>query len=479
MKSTKNRVRKSVYFFLSILLLCSSYSCSPSSRDHSRGFIGPDGRWHETKEQKERRLAWWREAKFGMFIHWGLYAVPAGVWKGKEIGGYGEWIMWQAKIPVKEYEQLAKQFNPVKFNADEWVKLAKGAGMKYMVITAKHHDGFAMYHSKVTGYNIVDATPFERDPIAELAEACRKEGIKFGCYYSVDRDWHHPDAACPHAKQGNTWDYPDESKKNFTKYLNEKAMPQVREILTQYGPLGIIWFDGVGTKTAEQNEQIIAMVRTLQPDCLINSRLGDWKSFRWGDYRSMDDDKVADELLPYGWENPGTMNGTYAYKSTETHWRSHTDTIRMLADIASKGGNYLLNIGPKADGLVPAEAVRILQEVGNWLDKYGESIYGTTGSPVGKLAWGRCTAKPGKLYLHVFHWPTDEQLIVPNVKNEVKKAYLLADPDKRQLQFKRTNNGDIVIKVHTIGLPPEALDPSDTVVVLEIAPSSRQGGLKI
>jgi alpha-L-fucosidase len=449
--------------------LYGSYSCAPPNEKLRKGSVGPDGRWRETDEAKQRRIAWWREAKFGMFIHWGLYSVPAGVWKGEEIRGYGEWIMWHARIPAKEYKHLAGQFNPVKFDAEEWVKLAKNAGMKYMVITAKHHDGFAMYHSEVSPYNIVDATPFKRDPIKELAEACKKEDIRFGCYYSIDRDWHHPDAFCPNQGQGNTWDYPDDSKKDFDKYLNEKAVPQVRELLTQYRPLSIIWFDGVGTKTPQQNEQIIAMVRTLQPHCLINSRLGDWKTFVWGDYRSMDDDEVADELLPYGWENPGTMNGTYAYKSTMTDWRSHTEIIQMLADIASKSGNYLLNIGPKSDGLVPAEAVRILQEVGKWMDKYGESIYGTTGSPIGRPPWGRCTARPGRLYLHVFRWPTKELLIVPTVKSEVKKAYLLADPQRRKLSFRRTHNGDLVIKLHTISLAPEALDPSDTVLVLELA----------
>ncbi len=461
-------IKRALVFFL-VILLCSSYSCSLSSQDPNKGFVGPDGRWRETERVKQRRIAWWRDAKFGMFIHWGLYSVPAGVWKGKEVRGYGEWIMWHAKIPAKEYEQLAGQFDPVKFNADEWVGLARAAGMKYMVITSKHHDGFAMYHSKVSPYNIVDATPFKRDPIKELARACRKEGIRFGCYYSIDRDWHHPDAFCPNQGQGNTWDYPDDSKKDFNKYLSEKALPQVKEILTQHGPLGIIWFDGVGTKTAEQNEKIIAMVRTLQPGCLVNSRLGDWKKFIWGDYRSMDDDEVADEILPYGWENPGTMNGTYAYKSTETDWRSHTEIIQMLADIASKGGNYLLNIGPRADGLVPPEAVRILQEVGKWMEKYGESIYGTTGSPIGRPAWGRCTAKPGKLYLHVFEWPTQEQLVVPSVKKKVKKAYLLADPRKTPLKAQKRPNGDLVIQLHTIRLPSKALDPSDTVIVLETA----------
>jgi alpha-L-fucosidase len=418
--------------------------------------------------ERSARARWWREAKFGMFIHWGLYAVPAGEWKGEITDKYSEWIMFHKKIPVKEYEQLAKQFDPVKFSADEWVKLAKAAGMKYMVITAKHHDGFAMYHSKVNPYNIVDATPFKHDPLEELAEACRKEGIKFGCYYSVDRDWHHPDAQGNRLKQSNHWDYPDESKKDFTKYLNESALPQVEELLTRYGPLAIIWFDGIGKKTLEQKEQIIAMVRKYQPDCLINSRLGEWKRYEWGDYRSMGDNRVSNRALGYGWENPGTINHTYGYNKHDTDWKSHTEIIRMLVDIASNGGNYLLNVGPKADGLIPAESVRILQEVGKWMEKYGESIYGTTSSPIGRLAWGRCTAKPSKLYLHVFDWPRNEHLAVPGVKGKVSKAYLLADPNKKQLKFKSEGNGDVVVELHTIALPPAALDQSDTVVVLEI-----------
>lgn len=411
----------------------------------------------------EERISWWKHAKFGMFIHWGLYSVPAGEWKGDSIGGYGEWVMWRKKIPVKVYEQLTRQFNPVKFDAEEWVKLAKDAGMKYMVITSKHHDGFAMYHSKVSPYNVVDATPFKRDPIKELAEACRKEGIKFGCYYSIDRDWHHPDAFCANQGEGNTWDYPDDSKKDFNKYLREKALPQVREILTQYGRLGIIWFDGVGTKTAEQNEEIIAMVRELQPYCLINSRLGDWKSFKWGDYRSMDDNKVADELLPYGWENPGTINKTYGYSKNDQKWKSTKTLIRMLVDIASKGGNYLLNVGPTGEGVIPQPSVERLRAMGKWLEKNGESIYGTSGSPLGKLPWGRCTAKPGKLYLHVFNWPADGKLEVPGLKDKVKKAYLLIDKKRAKLPVACEDEDKIIVS-----LPPKAPDEIDTVVVLKI-----------
>jgi len=361
---TNNNLRNIICLIMAICVLCSSPAYSRSKRRPADGQIGADGKWQEPPEAREQRTQWWREARFGMFIHWGIYAIPAGKWKDQEYKGYSEWIMHKAKIPVKEYEQLATQFNPVKFDAEQWVDLAKSTGMKYMVITTKHHDGFAMYHSKVSPYNIVDATPFKRDPIKELSQACRKKGIRFGSYYSIDRDWHHPDAFCGNKGEGNTWDYPNTTREDFDKYFEEKALPQLRELLTNYGPLGITWFDGVGTKTPEQNERIIAMIRTLQPDSLINSRLGDWKKFVWGDYRSMDDDKVSDKLLPYGWENPGTINRTYGHSEVEQRWRTPTEIIRMLADIAGKGGNYLLNIGPRADGSIPAEAVRILQEVG-------------------------------------------------------------------------------------------------------------------
>jgi len=470
MKTNNDNAKNIVCLVMAIFMLCGSSAYSRPGSTAAAGQLGADGKWHEPPQAREQRTQWWREARFGMFIHWGLYAIPAGKWKGKEYKGYSEWIMHKAKIPVKEYEKLAARFNPVKFDARQWVKLAKNTGMKYMVITAKHHDGFAMFGSKVNPYNIVDATPFERDPIKELSQACRKAGIKFGCYYSVDRDWHHPDAFCGNQGEGNTWDFPNTTRKDFDKYLNEKALPQLKELLTGYGPLGIMWFDGVGTKTPQQNEQIIAMIRTLQPQCLINSRLGDWKKYIWGDYRSMDDDEVADKLLPYGWENPGTINRTYGYSEVSQRWRSHTDIIRMLADIASKGGNYLLNIGPKPDGTIPPRTVRILQEVGKWMDKYGESIYGTTGSRIGRFPWGRCTTKPGKYYLHVFDWPSGDEIALPKIDVSIKKAYLLADPAKKPLKCRSTGDGNVIIELDTISMPPEALDASDTVIVLDVAP---------
>jgi len=422
------------------------------------------------QEQDAERIRWWREAKFGMFIHWGLYAIPAGEWKTGEVSqhAYSEWIMYHLKIPVLKYEKLAGEFNPVNFNADEWVKLAKETGMKYMVITSKHHDGFSMFDTKATDYDIVDATPFKRDPMKELAEACKREGIKFGFYYSVDRDWHHPDAQGNELKQSNSWDYPDEEKKDFNQYVDEFAMPQIKELLTNYGPLGIIWFDGIAKKTAEQNERIIETVRKYQPDCLINSRLGDWKSYKWGDYRSMDDNRVSNRDLGYGWENPGTLNRSYGYNMKDDKWRSPTEVIRMLVEIASNGGNYLLNIGPKADGSIPKESVQILQEMGRWMDKYSESIYGTSPSPIQRPVWGCYTTKPGKLYVHVFNMPWDRKLQLQDVTHKVKRAYLLADPDKQRLRISHGSRNKLIIRIPTREFPEEYIDPHDTVVVLEV-----------
>ena len=417
-----------------------------------------EGRERNLQAEKERRLAWFREARFGMFIHWGLYAVPAGEWKGQPVKGIGEWIMNRAKIPVSEYEQLAKRFNPVKFDADEWVRIAKNAGMKYIVITSKHHDGFAMFGSKVTPYNIVDATPFRRDPMKELAAACAKEGIKLCFYYSHAQDWHEPDAA------GNQWDFKDESKKDFARYMKAKAMPQVKELLTNYGPIGLIWFDTPQKITAEQSKEFYDLVHKLQPDCLVNTRVG----HGYGDYQAMGDNKISDKTLQEAWETPATMNNTWGYKKDDQNWKSTQQLIHNLVDIASKGGNYLLNVGPTAEGLIPQPSVERLAEVGQWMKLNGESIYGSVPSPFGKLAWGRCTTKPGRLYLHVFDWPADRRLVLPAIENAILKVYLLSDPARAALPVTRGER-EFVIQV-----PAQAPDARDTVVVAEI-----EGAVKV
>jgi alpha-L-fucosidase len=268
--------------------------------------------------------------------------------------------------------------------------------MKYIVITSKHHDGFAMYHSKVSKFNIVDATPFKRDPLKELAAAAQKAGIKLCFYYSQTQDWHEPDAV------GNDWDFPDESKKNFAKYLEEKVKPQVREILTNYGPIGLIWFDTPRNMTKAQSQELVDLVHSIQPDCLVSGRVGNGV----GDYDSAGDNQISVGKIRRDWETPVTMNDTWGFKKDDVNWKPTSILIRQMVQVASRGGNYLLNIGPTAEGTVPKPSVERLNEVGNWIKVNSDAVYGTGPSPFPyELPWGIITTKPGKIYLHVFEWP--------------------------------------------------------------------------
>ena len=422
---------------------------------------------------QDAKMKWFREAKFGLFIHWGLYCIPAGEWKGQPIAGIGEWIMNRAKIPVKEYEQLAQQFNPLKFNAEEIVKLAEDAGMKYIVITSKHHDGFAMYHSKVSKYNVVDATPFKRNILKELADACAKHGMKLGFYYSQAQDWHEPNGA------GNTWDFGIDSLKNFDQYLRDKAEPQVKELLTEYGPVCLIWFDTPRMMSKERSERFINLLHALRPACLIDGRLG-----TQGDYRSMGDNRIPDTVITGDWEVPATLNKTWGYKKDDNDWKSPEDLTYKLVDIVSKGGNYLLNVGPTSEGLVPQPSQDNLRAVGRWLKVNGESIYGASPSPFGpefgkpnpdtskkdargnrlfdaKTDW-RCTTKPGKLFIHVFKW-TPGSFELPAVSGKIQKAYFLSDPARKQVNVQQESSRVVIT------LPQEAPDKMDTVLVLEVS----------
>ena len=299
---------------------------------------------------KRERLKWFHEAKYGLFIHWGLYAVPAGEWKGQRIPGIGEWIMNRAKIPVREYEQIARQFNPVKFNADEWVQLARDAGMKYIVITSKHHDGFALFDSKVSKYDVVDATPFKRDILKELVAACRKQNMPLGFYYSQSQDWHEPNGA------GNNWDFGPDDKKDYDKYLREKAEPQVKELLTEYGPVALVWFDTPRMMEGDRAKRFTRIVRELSPKTLIDGRLGEP-----GDYMSTGDNVVPPAVQTTAWEVPATINHTWGYKAYDHDWKSPGTIIFKLVDIVSKGGNYLLNVGPMANGVIPEPSQYVLR----------------------------------------------------------------------------------------------------------------------
>ena len=414
-------------------------------------------------------MQWFREAKFGLFIHWGLYAIPAGEWNGKPVAGIGEWIMNRAKIPVTEYEQLASQFNPVKFDAEAWVQMAQDAGMKYIVITSKHHDGFAMYHSAVSKYNVYDATPFHRDPLKELALACARHGIKFGFYYSQSQDWHERNGA------GNTWDFGPDDAKDYDQYLRAKAEPQVKELLTNYGPICLIWFDTARMMTGERGPRFLDIVHTLQPATLIDGRLG-----VPGDYRSMGDNSIPNQVVQGDWEVPATLNHTWGFKKDDTDWKTPEDLTFKLVDIASKGGNYLLNVGPTSEGVIPQASQDNLRAVGRWLKVNGEAIYGAGPTPFGDelgaadptavdkngrpvfhqaTDW-RCTTKPGKLYITLFKWPAGA-FELPKVKGKVTKAYLLSDTAKKTLKV--TQTGDKV----SVALPAAKPEGIATVLVLE------------
>ena len=419
----------------------------------------------ETTVTKEQRLEWFRQAKFGMFIHWGPYAKMAGQWRGKQlpVGDNCEWIMQRLRIPREEYREAAKQFNPVKFDADAWADLAATTGMKYVVLTAKHHDGFAMYHSRVSKYNIVDHTPFDRDPLRELAVACRKRGLKFCIYYSHREDWDEPFA------YGNTWDFDFKPEDNLSlfeeKYLETKAKPQLEELLTNYGPFGLVWFDR-GMYTPQQGRAFAELVWKHQPYCLVNGRVGNYEQELLGDYQNMNDNGMPIGGIEESWETPQTLNETWGYSDFDHEWKNPEEVIRRLVEIVSRGGNYLLNIGPDGEGVVPGPSVEILQAVGRWVSANGESIYGTTVSPFHELPWGYCTTKETTLYLHVFDWPGDRRLRLHGLHTAARSASLLTNPAKR-LPI-RQEDGCLEITV-----PDEPSDPVNTVIVVNLAGTPR------
>jgi len=414
----------------------------------------------KTDVTSAQKLAWWSDARFGMFIHWGLYAQWGCHYPGTNgelLNGGSEHMMLRLKIPLAKYAQIADVFNPTNFNANEWVAIAKNAGMKYMVITSKHHDGFAMYDSASSDYNIVKRTPWQRDPIKELADACQRQGLKFGVYYSLGRDWADPDVPTKDGNRSNTWDYPDESKKVFARYFERKVKPQITELLTHYGPIAVLWFDTPEQILANESRELVALIHKLQPNCIINSRVGNGL----GDY-GVSEQKIPGNGNAKPWETCMTLNGHWGYFLGDDKWKPADTVIRNLVDIVSKGGNYLLNVGPTGDGIIPAGAVNDLQQVGAWMKANGESIYGTSASPIkAQPAWGRITRKGSTLYLHVFDWPADGKLSVATAGTS---AHLLADPGTELKVTPGESAGTV-----TINLPAKPLDAIDTVVVLSSA----------
>jgi alpha-L-fucosidase len=414
----------------------------------------------EAAPSKDERMEWWREARFGLFIHWGLYAIPAGEWKGQT--NHAEWIRETAQIPIEEYDKFVGQFNPVKFDADAWARVAKDAGMKYIVITSKHHDGFCLFDSKYTDYDVM-STPFKRDILKELSDACRRHGLKM-CFYHSIMDWHHP-GYLPR----RSWETRSAEGADFGRYV-QHLRNQVTELLTNYGEIGVMWFDGQweSTWTHEYGQPLYDLCLKLQPTVIVNNRVdkggGEGAGFA-GDFGTPEQ-YIPDTGLPgVDWETCMTMNRHWGYNKNDHDWKSSRDLIRMLVDIASKGGNYLLNIGPTAEGTFPEPCVERLRDIGRWMKVNGDAIYGTSASPLGGLAWGRCTAKTeaGKttLYLHVFDWPKDGKLRLEGVGNAVIGARLLAKPSAALAA--RRDESDIVID-----LPVAAPDQICSVVALEI-----------
>lgn len=440
----KEAVNSSLAVMGGIFLLSANLPAQPAAGKNTDSYV------NNQNEQRTARMAWWRDARFGMFIHWGIYAVPA----------HAEWYMNNGHVPRETYAKYAKQFNPTHFDADQWVKVAKAAGMKYLVITSKHHDGFCMFNTKATDYNVVNDTPWHKDPLQAISKACRKYGVKFCVYYSI-MDWHSPDqeAAKPDLEHPtyNPTSFIPGKKEAYVQYMET----ELKELIKQYHP-AVLWFDGQWMKgwTDQDGQNLYHYLRVLDPSLIVNNRIKGA-----GDYETPEQTIPSNGLPGHDWETCMTINGSWGYRADDYNFKSTKTLLQNLIDIASKGGNYLLNVGPTAAGVIPQPEVERLLRIGEWLKINGEAIYGTTASPFKKqLAWGRCTQKPAGrdtlLYLHVFDWPTDGKLVVPGLKNTIRSARLLSNG--RKLKVLSDTNGVIV------SVPVEAPDHISSTIVLTV-----------
>lgn len=435
-----------------------------------------EGWWTESRKNLDERMEWYNEAKFGCFIHWGVYSVPAGVWKERRIGGYTEHLMRSAKIPLEEYKQkLVAPFNPVDFDATEWMQHAADAGMKYFIVTAKHHDGHAIYFSDAYPYDM-RMTAFNRDPMAELREAARKKGIKFGFYYSQAFDWEHPNAP------GNDWDYPTHpggdrliggrdwwlERPDFLahadKYVTEKSIPQIQELIRKYDP-DILWFDTPHKLPLYQNIRILEAIRKEDPEnkIVVNGRLARFANTNLGDYANTGDRAAYFFPVEGYWESIPTTNESYGYSLVDTVRKSTRHFVRLLATATSKGGNILMNVGPMGNGKWDETDVKLFKGVGDWLKVYGEAIYGNRRTDLPVQSWGVSTQKAERLYMHIYDWPRNNRLVVGGLTSDIDKAWIISDPQQTPLKHKRINDKDMAIL-----LPSSIPDTMNTVVAITL-----------
>nr|WEV90146.1 alpha-fucosidase [Pseudoalteromonas sp.] len=467
-------IRQKLAVSIASALLLSSVMSIPvyAQQNNAEATQSMDELWGDSaidkaKHANAERGEWFAQDKYSMFIHWGLFSIPAGEWQGKTYYGISEWLMSGrvADIPKQEYKELAKQFNPTEFDAKAIVQLAVDAGMKNIVITAKHHEGFAMYHSKSSTYDIEDASPYKRDPLKELADACAEAGIGLGFYYSQMQDWYEQgSASIPWSSEKQEGD--------FTEYFERKVIPQVTELLTEYGPIRTVWFDTPGDMTKAQSQQLVDLTRSLQPQAMINSRIGNGV----GDFSTLGDHSLSQVNHPGLWETIDTTNNSWGDAWYDKNWKSGTEILHRLISTVARGGNYMLNIGPRGNGEVPEMAAKGLRRAGQWLAHSGETIYGAKGSPWGRAqAWGDITVKGNKLYLHVFDWPENDQIHLAGLKNEISSARLLNaqepgfiaslfDSEQSEVGYAKHDNGWTSF---TLAMEkPDSLVP---VIVVELA----------
>jgi alpha-L-fucosidase len=450
------------FAFASPVVFSAQDSIAPSTADAEAAELA---RWAADRDE---RMAWWRDARLGMFIHWGLYSGAGGAWDGKVYPQhYAEWIQNWAAVPCDEYaEKMKPLFAPDENFAEAWAALAAEAGMRYAVLTAKHHEGFTLFDSD-EAYSIdnpvtggTNISPDGRDVAREFADAMRARGLRPGFYYSL-LDWQHPDAyemALP--------GYPRDAERSrdhdaYRAYVRR----HVDELLTGYGPLGTLWFDysdAARQGAAWGAADLMEAMRTTQPGILVNNRLYQGLENRNGDYGTPEKYVPPTGLPGMDWEVNHTLNESYGYSGHDENWKSTTDVVRLLCDIVSKGGNLLLNVGPDARGRIPQPSIDALRGLGRWMRVNDEAVYGTTASPFPRLPWGRATRKGDMLYLMVFDWPDDGRLFVP-MRGEVRSARILGGSNRLEFGPNRARGGELEIRV-----PSAPVDEACTVVALDL-----------